>query len=885
MFIIIDIDLFSEQYWQDNQMAVKKMFNVLRDFLSEGNSGGNYPVPDNIERIAIDQRGFLGTMYDGYTDNIKGKLNIEMKSESHKLKNHMKCILIEGRKPDTRNLLKFIDIDHQLRLSIELKLVPATGIALLVSYSRSINAHTRFLYVYHETGIQSYGNRLHELRKPVTSSASETCATHIITGIVYGIHLLVILQLPPDHEKEIDILLLKMYPSLCNNGQAINMNSKDRALLNQIISTTVYSNIGELTRIKKFDDVYDKIIELQKNDTKHRSLKYVLTPIQWFYGQYHELIPLLHSCEPHESEILEYYLLQQSSEFKVLMLRITHDLPELLQGKLEKQLENIKNELFILHTLLGDEFVRNHNLLCMIRHGDKRYSIDNNKVSLDPPKEIQRVINDINIHINELESKVKFIKQLQINEFDYCDVAELGIREGLNEETVKDILFGNDTHKAIFFSTDTLRKQNQEDWIIIYSKMIEEHRTNPQLRLVYADFTYSPYTLTKITIERLTESTVNRDQSNLKPSQSYVKRKAPPPPTLSLPDECINILLLGESGVGKSTFINAFANYLRFQSLEEAQQGKPIVVIPVSYVMAVNDNFEERIIKFGGADSNENHNDFGESVTQQCKSYVFNIFDKKKLRIIDTPGFGDTRGDHQDDLNMEEIFSFLNNFTYLNGICLLFKPETAQLNPYFRSCCTQLFDYFGENIRDHLMFCFTNARSTFFAPGNTRPLLNTFFESFPVKRIPFEKANTFSFDSESFRYLIAIQDSIQFDQIQKSEFEQGWKKSVAESKRFREFLCNQDAYRKNDQWQSIKDAQFQINYMIRPLLETMRNLFRNGFLCNANSSVKLYATHVEPSLTICYSCNRKNPQRIGQFWILGDHLHHSPNTVSFKSLV
>jgi hypothetical protein len=234
---------------------------------------------------------------------------------------------------------------------------------------------------------------------------------------------------------------------------------------------------------------------------------------------------------------------------------------------------------------------------------------------------------------------------------------------------------------------------------------------------------------------------------------------------------------------------------------------------------------------------------------------------------------------------MEEIFSFLNNFTYLNGICLLFKPETAQLNPYFRSCCTQLFDYFGENIRDHLMFCFTNARSTFFGPGNTRPLLNTFFESFPVKAIPFEKANTFSFDSESFRYLIAIQDSIEFDQIQKSEFEQGWKKSVAESKRFREFLCNQDAYRKNDQWQSIKDAQFQINYMIRPLLETMRNVFRNGFLCNANSSIKLYATHAEPSLTICYSCNRKNPQRIGQFWILGDHLHHSPNTVSLKSLV
>ncbi|KAM0511189.1 hypothetical protein ACHAPE_010140 [Trichoderma viride] len=255
----------------------------------------------------------------------------------------------------------------------------------------------------------------------------------------------------------------------------------------------------------------------------------------------------------------------------------------------------------------------------------------------------------------------------------------------------------------------------------------------------------------------------------------------------------INILILGETGVGKSTFINAFVNYLTYSTLEEAKEAEKLTsVIPSSFSLQDMDRkdltseIQEYVVKFGARDD-EADGSTGQSATQKSSVYPVKI-GTKTYRLIDTPGIGDTRGLSYDKENMADILQTISSYEQLHGILVLVKSNNARLTVTFTYCIKELLTHLHRSAAKIMAFGFTNTRISNYAPGDTFKPLKSLLDKHADIPITLSTSTTYCFDSESFRYLAAYKQGIPVSN--EEEFRRSWNHSSEEAHRLINYFAS-----------------------------------------------------------------------------------------------
>ena len=242
-----------------------------------------------------------------------------------------------------------------------------------------------------------------------------------------------------------------------------------------------------------------------------------------------------------------------------------------------------------------------------------------------------------------------------------------------------------------------------------------------------------------------------------------------------------NILILGETGVGKSTWINAIANYVAFSSLQDAIDANDMKAFIPSKFHYQTDTGATQEISVGPSCRNENLM-VGQQGTLNPKEYRFST-KHHVISFIDTPGIGDVRGIEQDKENFESILDYIAYCSEIHAICILLKPQQSRLTASFRFCITELLTHLHKSAAENIIFCFTHSRSTNYRAGETVSILKSLLNEYKGAIINAAPEKLFYFDNEVFRFLACHKNGVEFSALEIQAFSGSWEKSVSETQR------------------------------------------------------------------------------------------------------
>eukprot|EP00961_Rhodomonas_salina_P191011 2577499-Rhodomonas_salina.1 len=153
---------------------------------------------------------------------------------------------------------------------------------------------------------------------------------------------------------------------------------------------------------------------------------------------------------------------------------------------------------------------------------------------------------------------------------------------------------------------------------------------------------------------------------------------------LGPPDKARVIMFVGETGVGKSTQINAFFSYLLDGDVDDSHR-----------MMLIDERLAPQY----------------SSGTQYIT--VFRIrplgdkFRNQTLYLVDSPGFCGSNGPERDLFIRAAMGQLFKSIKHINAIVLTLKSSVTRSTPCFEAAITHVFQLFSKEVRGCLLTIFT----------------------------------------------------------------------------------------------------------------------------------------------------------------------------------
>jgi len=253
------------------------------------------------------------------------------------------------------------------------------------------------------------------------------------------------------------------------------------------------------------------------------------------------------------------------------------------------------------------------------------------------------------------------------------------------------------------------------------------------------------------------------------------------------------MLLVGESGVGKSTWINSFANYLNFSSLKKAVEAGGLFPIDCTFAIANPQNEQVMTISSKCNDENLSQDDqVGESVTQNPQEYVFE-YENTLITLIDTPGLmdtADTSDHHKDKEHISNILRLLSAYDEIHAICIFLKAGESRLSSTLKYTLTEILTHLDKGACNNVIFIFTYARSENFKSGKTLPILEKFLKEnrLPIRLRTRNEPTIYCFENGTMQYIVQCINKIPETKENEKDLQESWKRSVESTKKMLQYV-------------------------------------------------------------------------------------------------